>query len=122
MIRRLAALLAVLALAAPVRAETDYVAISTTDVSATLTLNRLATSVMICNNSTTARIFVRIFSNSETAAAATTAYTPVPIAASANYPYCITVDYGRAHPGTGFWKISHIAAAGQTPTGFVVSE
>lgn len=104
-------------------AETGYDAISSTEVSATLTLSRVATTLWICNNSTTDRIFVRIFSNTETAGASTTSYIPIPIATSAAYPFCVgPIPFGRAHPGAGFYKIAHIAAATKTPTGYVISE
>lgn len=107
----------------PIQAETLYNALSVTDTSQTLTLSRVATGLAICNNSTTDRITVRLFSTSETAAAAVAgSHIPIPVAASAAQPSCISVDFGRAHPGSGFLKITYVAASGKTPTGFVISE
>lgn len=117
------ALLLALILPCAAVAETGYTALSSTDVSATATLPRVSTVLWICNNSTTDRFFVRIFTNTDTAAASTTSYLPIPIATSAAYPYCVgPITYGRAHPGAGFYKIAHIAASTKTPTGYVISE
>lgn len=117
----LAVLFVVLGLAGIGWAETGYVAVNVTDVSQTVTLNRVADGIAVCNSSTTDAMNVRIFSDSETAAAATTSYQPIPAGTSAG-PYCVTWDHTPRNPGIGFRYVTLIAAAGKTPTGWISYE
>ena len=96
MTKRLAVLLASLALAVPGHAELGFKALSVTATSQTYMLPVASADVSLCNIGTDA-VYFRAFWEGETAAAATTAYAPIP-AGSATAPVCFSIPKSVTAP------------------------
>jgi hypothetical protein len=100
----LAALLALLI--GTVWAEPYYVAVSATTASQTSTFPKAGASVLICNDGT-GIAYVRLFNDTETAAAATSSSSSVPVGA------CITYTKPPTEPA--YWRaLSTISASTST--------
>lgn len=113
MTRRLAVLLAALALAVPGHAELGFKALSVTQTSQTYMLPVASAEVQLCSVGLDVAYF-RVFWEGETPAAATTAYIPLP-AGSAASPLCFNVPKSVTAPNyTKF--ISIVADTGDTAT------
>ena len=120
MIRRLAALAMLLTIPAALYAEVLSTSISATGTSSTTTLSRVAKSVTVCNCSTSIcsagasanAAYIRIFTDADTAAAATASHIELAIGA------CVSVDHfsGAQETGNGFYKIAALAASSGTAT------
>lgn len=113
-------ILAVLAvLSAGAVAETFYVSISATDVSATTTFTTPRASVMVCNLGANEAYF-RLFHENDTPAAATNAYNYI-APGSVAAPVCISFVKGQT-AGSYYKYLSVICSAGETATVTVYSE
>lgn len=112
MIRRLAALLIALLIAGALHAEVLFVSISATGTSSTTTFSRVSRGALVCNSSASANVaHIRLFSDGDTPAAATTSSSPIAIGA------CKSFDYDTYGQGGRGWKyLSVIAAASGTAT------
>lgn len=112
MIRRLALLIVAILAAVSLRAEVLFVSISATGTSSTTTFDRPSQGVLVCNKSTSANIVhVRLFTDTETPAASTTAKSPIAVGACKSFDFDF---YGQS--GSGFKYISVIAASSGTAT------
>ena len=97
-----------------VGAETHFVSILATDVSATTTFPTPRQSVLICNDGASPAFF-RLFNEIDTPAAATATSSSIPVGA------CIT--FGKPQTSPAYYKwISVICGAGLTATVRVYSE
>jgi hypothetical protein len=107
--RRLAALLAALALAgASLNAEVLFKALSVTDASQTYVLSKPSAGVMLCNEGANTAYY-RLFNETDTPSAATTAYLPL----------LATKCLGHGKPPTSpanYSAVSVIAGSGLTTT------
>lgn len=109
--------------AAAVQAEVVAEALSVIDTSQPKTFAKFATSVMVCNLSTTDQFWIRVFTTSDTVGAAVAALPSIPIpVASATQPSCFSVPHNSKSQNLGFKAMTYIAASGKTPTGYVVYE
>lgn len=118
--RRILMALALLALAVAAVAETSFVAVSATETSQYVYFTSPRSNVLICNTSTTDAAYFRLFNQLDTPAAATTAYSNVPIATSSG-PTCLS--YSKPVTSPSYYAVmSVVMATGKTATVNVYSE
>ena len=114
MIRRCLLALAMLVLSMPARAEVLYATFTSSGTSQTITLSRSASTLSLANDDTSNSVFIRVFTDIESAAASTASYIEV------KHGETLTLTHNtRTEGGHGYAYLTYICSAG-TPAGRVV--
>ena len=95
-------------------AENGFTSVSATTTSATTTFTRIKSNVMVCNTGSDV-VHFRIFTNEETAAAATTSHARLP-AGTASDPKCFSFRHNPSSQGGSGWLAVAVRAASSTAT------